>query len=75
MIGKSVSGLATDGVTAIKGIVNAVTVSSGNPQLQVLEDDGTTVSMALSQITSVQDQTSATTSTTTDPTVATTPTS
>ncbi|MDR3541359.1 MAG: flagellar hook capping FlgD N-terminal domain-containing protein [Desulfosporosinus sp.] len=61
MIGKSVSGLATDGVTTIKGIVNAVTVSSGTPQLQVLEDDGTTVSMALSQVTLVQDQAPATT--------------
>jgi flagellar basal-body rod modification protein FlgD len=58
MIGKSVSGLDTDGVTKITGIVNAVTVSNGNPQLQVLEADGTTISMALSQVTSVQDQTS-----------------
>lgn len=65
MIGKSVSGLAADGVTTITGIVNAVTVSSGNPQLQVLEADGTTVSMALSQVTSVQDQTPAAASTTT----------
>lgn len=62
MIGKSVSGLDTDGVTTIKGIVNAVTVSDGNPQLQVLEDNGTTVSMAMSQVTLVQDQ-PATTST------------
>jgi flagellar basal-body rod modification protein FlgD len=58
MIGKSVSGLDTDGVTKITGIVNAVTVSDGNPQLQVIEADGTTISMALSQVTSVQDQTS-----------------
>jgi len=58
MIGKSVSGLDKDGVTKITGIVSAVTVSGGNPQLQVLEDNGTTVSMALSQVTSVQDQTS-----------------
>jgi len=58
MIGKSVNGLATDGVTAISGIVNAVTVSKGAAQLQILEDDGTTTSMALSQVTAVQDQSS-----------------
>ncbi|SPF51933.1 Flagellar hook capping protein (fragment) [Candidatus Desulfosporosinus infrequens] len=58
LIGKSVSGLATDGVTAISGIVNSVTVSNGAAQLQILEDDGTTTSMALSQVTAVQNQSS-----------------
>lgn len=56
MIGKYVNGLDTDGTTQIQGIVKSVKVTDGAMQLQITKDDGTTVSMDMSQITSVQDQ-------------------
>jgi flagellar basal-body rod modification protein FlgD len=71
MIGKSVSGLASDGTTQISGIVKSVTVSGGDTQLQITEDDGTTVTMPLSKVTSVQAAVTTPTSTTTDTTATT----
>ena len=71
MIGKSVSGLASDGTTQISGIVKSVTVSGGDTQLQITEDDGTTVTMPLSKVTSVQAAATTPTSTTTDTTATT----
>jgi len=63
LIGKSVSGVATDGTTKIAGTVEAVQWLDGNPTLQILKSDGTTANLEMSLITLVQDQSSAATST------------
>lgn len=55
LIGKTVSGVDTDGTTSIEGTVKAVKWLNGDPKLQLLKSDGTTVDMGMSQITSVQD--------------------
>ncbi|WP_088228588.1 flagellar hook capping FlgD N-terminal domain-containing protein [Desulfosporosinus sp. FKB] len=68
LIGKSVSGLDTDGTTPITGTVEAVKWLDGDPKLQVRESDGTLVDLEMSMITQVQDQQTASTTSTTDTT-------
>jgi len=63
LIGKSVSGVDTDGTTKIAGTVEAVQWLDGNPTLQILQSDGTTANLEMGLITLVQDQSSAATST------------
>ncbi|MDR3600689.1 MAG: flagellar hook capping FlgD N-terminal domain-containing protein [Desulfosporosinus sp.] len=65
LIGKTVSGLDTDGVTTIEGTVEAVKSLDGDPKLQILKSDGTTADLELSSITLVQDPSSETTPTST----------
>jgi flagellar basal-body rod modification protein FlgD len=65
MIGKWVSGVDTDGKTTLEGTVEAVKWLDGDPKLQIRKADGTLVDLEMSLITLVQDQTSATTSTST----------
>lgn len=55
LIGKSVSGVDTDGVTPIEGTVQAVTWLDGDPKLQILKADGTTTNLEMSLITQVQE--------------------
>jgi len=74
LIGKSVSGVDTDGTTTIAGTVEAVQLVDGNPELEILQSDGTTANLGMGQITLVQDQSSATASTNTTGTSSTTPT-
>lgn len=65
LIGKSVSGVDTDGKTPIEGTVEAVKWLDGDPKLQILKADGTTVDLEMGLITLVQaPQTAATTTTT-----------
>ena len=59
LIGKSVSGVDLDGVTVIAGTVQSVKWLDGNPKLQILKSDGSTVDLEMSLITLVQDQTPA----------------
>jgi len=61
MIGKWVTGVDTDGVTAIAGTVEAVKWLDGDPKLQIRKEDGTLVDLEMGLITSVQDQKPATT--------------
>jgi len=61
LIGKSVSGVDTDGVTKIEGTVEAVKWLDGNPKLKILKSDGSTVDLEIGLITQVQDQTPSTT--------------
>lgn len=56
LIGKSVSGVDTDGKTSIEGIVEAVKWLDGDPKLEVRKSDGTLVDLEMGLITSVQDQ-------------------
>ncbi|MGC7870307.1 flagellar hook capping FlgD N-terminal domain-containing protein [Desulfosporosinus sp. SYSU MS00001] len=68
LIGKSVSGVGTDGTTPITGTVEAVKWLDGDPKLQVRESDGTLVDLEMSLITQVQDQQTAGDTTTTSST-------
>ena len=61
LIGKSVSGVDTDGVTTIEGTVESVKWLDGDPKLQILKADGTLVDLEMGLITLVQDQTPTTT--------------
>ena len=54
MIGKSVSGVDTDGVTPIEGTVEAVKWLDGDPKLQVRKADGTLVDLEMGLITLVK---------------------
>jgi flagellar basal-body rod modification protein FlgD len=54
LIGKSVSGVNTDGSTKITGTVEAVKWLDGDPKLQVREADGSLVDLEMSLITEVQ---------------------
>ncbi|WP_088187722.1 flagellar hook capping FlgD N-terminal domain-containing protein [Desulfosporosinus sp. FKA] len=81
LIGKSVSGMDTDGKTPISGTVEAVKWLDGDPKLQIRKSDGTLVDLEMSMITQVQDQqiagsttSSTNTSGTTNTTGATSPT-
>lgn len=65
LIGKQVSGMDTDGVTVISGIVDSVKWLDGNPQLNILQADGTYKTLEMNQITDVSDATLMGTSTTT----------
>jgi flagellar basal-body rod modification protein FlgD len=61
LIGKTVSGVDTDGKTPIEGTVEAVKWLDGDPKLQILKADGTNVDLEMGLITLVQDQTPTTT--------------
>ena len=65
MIGKSVSGVDTDGTTPIDGTVEAVKWLNGDPKLEVRKADGTLVDLEMSLITLVQDQPTTSTPTST----------
>lgn len=65
LIGKSVSGVDTDGVTTMAGTVVAVKWLDGDPKLQIRKADGTLMDLEMSLITLVQDPLTATA----DPTV------
>jgi len=67
LIGKTVSGVDTDGKTPIEGTVEAVKWLDGDPKLQILKADGTNVDLEMGLITLVQDQQTATTSPTVTP--------
>ena len=56
MIGKWVSGVDTDGVTALQGTVEAVKWLDGDPKLQIRKADETLVDLEMSLITLVQEQ-------------------
>jgi len=56
LIGKSVSGIDTDGVTPIDGIVESVKWLDGDPKLQIRKADGTLADLEMSLITQVQGQ-------------------
>src|SRR5665648_348999 len=56
LIGKWVSGIDTDGVTALEGTVEAVKWLDGDPKLQIRMVDGTLVDLEMSLITLVQEQ-------------------
>ncbi|KUO70094.1 MAG: flagellar hook capping protein [Desulfosporosinus sp. BRH_c37] len=56
MIGKWVSGVDTDGETAIEGTVEAVKWLEGDPKLQIRKEDGTLVDLEMSMITLVKSQ-------------------
>lgn len=56
MIGKHVSGVATDGKTLIEGKVEAVQWLDGDPKLQVRKSDGSLVDLEISLITSLKEQ-------------------
>lgn len=58
LIGKTVTGVDTDGKTKIEGTVESVIWTDGAPQLQVLQSDGTTANLDMSLITSVQNPSS-----------------
>ncbi|HVJ49565.1 flagellar hook capping FlgD N-terminal domain-containing protein [Desulfitobacterium sp.] len=53
LIGKQVSGRDTDGVTVISGIVDSVQWLNGNPQLSLLQTDGSLKTLEMNQITDV----------------------
>lgn len=53
LIGKQVSGIDTDGVTVVSGIVDSVKWLDGNPQLNLLQADGTLKTLEMNQITEV----------------------
>ena len=53
MIGKSVSGVDTDDVTAIEGTVESVKWLDGDPKLQIRKADGTNVDLEMGLITLV----------------------
>ena len=55
LIGKQVSGLDTDGVTEISGIVDSVKWLDGNPQLNILQTDGSFKTLEMNQITKVSE--------------------
>ncbi|AHF07766.1 flagellar hook capping FlgD N-terminal domain-containing protein [Desulfitobacterium metallireducens] len=54
LIGKQVSGMDTDGVTVISGIVDSVKWLDGNPQLNLLQADGSFKTLEMNQITEVK---------------------
>lgn len=56
LIGKAVSGVDTDGVTPLEGTVESVKWLDGDPKLQILKADGTTVDLEMGLITQVRDQ-------------------
>lgn len=64
LIGKQVTGKDTNG-TEISGIVDSVKWLDGNPQLSLLQTDGTSKTLEMNLITDVSEPTSSGTSTTT----------
>lgn len=58
LLGKQVTGMDLDGVTAITGIVDSVKWLDGNPQLSLLQEDGTFKTLEMNQITEVSEPTS-----------------
>ena len=64
LIGKSVSGVDTDGVTTIEGTVESVKWLDGDPKLQILKADGTNVDLEMGLITLVKDPQTTTSSVT-----------
>jgi len=67
LIGKSVSGVDTDGVNTIEGTVESVKWLDGDPKLQIRKADGSLANLEMGLITQVQDQQTATTSPTVTP--------
>lgn len=65
LIGKQVTGKDTDGVTDISGIVDSVKWLDGNPQLSLLQADGSFKTLEMNQITDVSEPTTSGTSNTT----------
>lgn len=65
LIGKQVTGKETDGITDISGIVDSVKWLDGNPQLSLLQADGTFKTLEMNQITYVSEPTLSSTSATT----------
>lgn len=65
MIGKWVSGVDTDGKTAMAGTVEAVKWLDGDPKLQIRKADGTLADLEMGLITLVQEQQPDSTTTTT----------
>lgn len=59
MIGKSVSGVGTDGTTKIEGTVEAVKWLDGDPKLHIRKADGTLVDLEMGLITQIQSITAA----------------
>lgn len=55
LIGKQVSGMDTDGVTVISGVVDSVKWLDGNPQLNLLQADGSFKTLETNQITEVSE--------------------
>lgn len=55
MIGKWVSGIATDGVTPMEGTVEAVKWLDGDPKLQIRKADGELVDLEMSLVTLIKD--------------------
>lgn len=55
LIGKQVSGIDTDGKTVISGKVDSVKWLDGNPQLNLLQTDGSYKTLEMNQITSVSE--------------------
>jgi flagellar basal-body rod modification protein FlgD len=55
LIGKQVSGLGLDGKTELKGVVDSVVWLDGNPQLKLLQADGSMVNLEMNQVTSVSE--------------------
>lgn len=55
LIGKQVSGMDTDGKTVISGKVDSVKWLDGNPQLNLLQTDGSYKTLEMNQITSVSE--------------------
>lgn len=55
LIGKQVSGIDTDGKTVISGKVDSVKWLDGNPQLNLLQTDGSYKTLEMNQITNVSE--------------------
>jgi len=64
LIGKQVSGIDTDGKTVISGKVESVKWLDGNPQLNLLQTDGSYKTLEMNQITSVSEPSTSGTTTT-----------
>ena len=64
LIGKSVSGVDTDGVTTIEGTVESVKWLDGDPKLQILKADETLVDLEMGLVTLVKDPQTTTSSVT-----------
>lgn len=56
LIGKQVNGRDTDGVTVISGVVDSVKWLDGDPQLSLLQADGSFKTLAMNQITDVSNK-------------------
>lgn len=55
LIGKQVSGLGIDGTTELKGVVDSVVWLDGNPQLKLLQADGSMATLEMNQVTTVSE--------------------